>query len=86
MTAIAFVNKMESPHSTPLSNLALKMWKWCFNRAIFVNPDHLPGKENVREDWDFQHARESSDWMIPRDMFQQLEEELGPFTMDLFAS
>ena len=28
VTAIAFVNKMGGPHSTPLSNLAVKMWKW----------------------------------------------------------
>ena len=86
VTAIAFVNKMGGPHSTPLSNLAVKMWKWCYNRAIFVHAEHFPGKENVRADWESRHARDSSDWMIRRDIFQQLEEELGPFTINLFAS
>ena len=86
VTAIAFVNKMGGPHSTPLSNLAVEMWKWCCNRTIFVHAEHLPGKENVRADWESRHARDSSDWMIRRDIFQQLEEELGPFTIDLFAS
>ena len=86
VTAIAFVNKMGGSHSTTLSNLAVKMWKWCCNRAMFVHAEHLPGKENVRADWEFWHARDSRDWMIQRDIFQQLEEEVRPFTIDLFAS
>ena len=43
VTVIAFVNKMGGPHST-LSNLAVKMWKWCCNRTIFVHAEHLPGR------------------------------------------
>ena len=85
VTAIAFVNKMGVPHSTPLSNLAVEMWKWCCNRTIFVHTEDLPGKD-VRADWESWHARDSIDWMIQRDIFQQLEEQLGPFTIDLFAS
>ena len=82
VTAIAFVNKMGGPHSTPLSNLAVEMWKWCCNRTIFVHAEHLPGKDNVRADWESRHAKDSSDWMIQRDIFQQLEEQLGPFTIE----
>ena len=38
---------MDCKWPTPLSNLAVKMWKWCCNRAIFVRSsnDTLVGNE-----------------------------------------
>ena len=37
-------------------------------------------------DWESQHMRDSSDWMLERATFLQLESSLGLFSIDLFAS
>ena len=51
-----------------------------------IHAEHFLRKVNVRMDWGSQHGGDSSNWTIGRAIFQQLEEELGPFTIDLFAS
>ena len=37
-------------------------------------------------DWESQHMRDSSDWMLERASFLQLESSLGLFSIDLLAS
>ena len=96
VTSIAFINRMGGTHSTALSDLAVAIWKWCLEREITIHAEHLPGKLNVRADWESRHAvwrylppnppPDSSNWMLRRDVFLQLEEIWGPFSIDLFAS
>ena len=45
--------------------------------------EHLPGKENVRADWESRHIKDSSNWRLD---INQLEARIGPFSIDLFAS
>jgi len=86
VTALAHLNKMGGSHSSLLSNLAIEIWKWCVQRSIVIHAEHLPGRENVRADWESRHLKDSSDWRLHRGTFQLLEERLGPFSIDLFAS
>ena len=86
ITAIAFLNRMGGTASWALSNLATDIWKWCLERDILLHAEHLPGKENVRADWESRHVRDSGDWTLHRELFTHLEDRLGPFTIDLFAS
>ena len=86
ITAIAFVNKMGGTHSKQLSDLAVEIGKWCLARRILVHAEHLPGVENTRADWESRHVEESGDWMLDCQVFEQLNQLLGPFTVDLFAS
>ena len=86
VTAIAFLNKMGGTHSRSLSTLALEIWNWCIERKITVHAEHLPGRFNVRADWESRHTTDSTDWMLHREIFLQLQAKLGPFTIDLFAS
>ena len=86
VTAIAFINRMGGSHSVRLSDLAVEIWNWCICRNITIHAEHLPGLENVRADWESRHLTDSSDWMLDRDVFQQLESREGPFSIDLFAS
>ena len=86
VTSIAFINRMGGTHSTALSDLAVTIWEWCLEREISIHAEHLPGKLNVRADWESRHATDSSDWMLRRDVFLQLEFIWGPFSIDLFAS
>lgn len=86
VTAIAFLNRMGGTHSQDLSDLAVETWKWCIRRNIFIHAEHLPGKENVEADWESRHIHDSSDWKLNRQIFRELENQLGPFSIDLFAS
>ena len=86
MTAIAFLNRMGGTHSVPLCNLAVQIWKWCLERNVFIHAEHLPGKLNVRADWHSRHVQDCSDWQMHPMIFQQLQDRLGPFSIDLFAS
>ena len=86
VTAIAFLNRLGGTHSQELSDLAVSIWNWCLQREITIHAEHLPGRENVRADWESRHVKDSSDWMLRRDLFTQLVDRLGPFSIDLFAS
>lgn len=86
MTAIAYVNKMGETHSSVMSNLAVKIWKWCITRSIRIHAEHLPGKENVQADRQSRHCRDSSDWKLDGEVFAKLDEVMGPFSIDLFVS
>ena len=64
ITAIAFLNRMGGPHSHVLSDLAIEVWEWCLRRDIIIHAEHLPGKENIRADWESRHTSDCSDWML----------------------
>jgi len=51
-----------------------------------IHAEHLPGVENIRADWESRHLVDSSDWKLDRSIFLSLSENLGPFSIDLFAS
>ena len=86
VTTIAFLNRMGGTHSQELLDLAVSIWNWCLQRGIVIHAEHLPGRKNIRADWESRHVKNSSDWMLRRDLFIQLEDRLGPFSIDLFAS
>jgi len=48
--------------------------------------EHLPGVENIRADWERRHMKGVSDWKLNQQVFLDLEEQLGPFSIDIFAS
>ena len=86
VTAIAFLNRMGGTHSETLCSLAVHIWEWCLERNIFIHAEHLPWKLNVRADWHSRHTQDCSDWQLHPLIFQQLQDKLGPFSIDLFAS
>ena len=86
ITVITFINKMGGNHSYNLSDLTVEIWNWCINRSIIIHAEHLPGVQNIRADWESRHTGDSSDWKLDRKVFLCLEERLGTFSIDLFAS
>ena len=86
ITAIAFLNRMGGTHSPLLSRLAVEIWNCCIERNLTIHAEHLPGIENVWADWESRHRTDSSDWKLNRDVFLQLENKLGPFSINMFAS
>ena len=85
VTAITFLNKIRGNHSHSLSDLAKEIWNWCIRR-ITIHAEHIPGAENIQADWESCHLTHSSDWKLHRGVFLSLEDRLGPFSIDLFAS
>ena len=51
-----------------------------------IQTEHLPGVENTWADWESCHLVDSSDWKLDWSVFLSLSENLGPFSIDLFAS
>ena len=86
VTTIAFLNRMGGMHSVALCNLVVHIWKWCLEGNIYIHAEHLPGKLNVRADWHSRHTQDCSDWQLHPLIFQQIQDRLGPFSIDLFAS
>ena len=86
ITAISFINRMGGTHSKTLSELATEIWNWCIERQIMIHAEHLPGVENIQADWQSRHLTDSSDWKLHLQAFQVIEDKLGPFSIDLFAS
>ena len=86
VTTIVFLNKMGVTHSMELSSLPIDIWNWCLQRNIVIHAEHLPGKENVQADWKARHLNDSSDWRLNPGVFLTLEELLGHFSIDLFAT
>ena len=86
ITAISFINRMGGTHSITLSELATEIWNWCIERQIMIHAEHLPGVENIQADWQSRHLTDSSDWKLHLQAFQAIEDKLGPFSIDLFAS
>ena len=79
------VSRTGGTYSMRLSDLAVEIWNWCICRNITIHAEHLPGLENVRADWESRHLTDSSDWMLHRDVFRQLESKEGHFSIGLFA-
>ena len=69
-TAIALINKKGSPHSKPLSDLAVQLWEWCLAKSITVRAEHIPGVENVRADQESRRRPDPSDWRMDSKVFQ----------------
>ena len=42
--------------------------------------------ENIRADWESRHMKDASDWKLDRQVFLEVEERMGPFSIDMFAS
>ena len=84
-TTIAYINKMGGPAMTQLCSLALQIWQWCLARQITPHAEYLAGRENVIADWESRH-HDSSDWQLLPSIFDGINNLLGPFNLDLFAS
>ena len=58
---------------------------YCMSREIMITAEHLPGSQNQIADYQSREYRDSSNWKLRRSVFLQLEKQLGPWQVDLFA-
>jgi len=86
VTAVTYINKMGGTHSQLLCDLATQMWEWSLQQNIFLSAEHLPGRENVIADEESRTMRDRCDWMLNPHVFEQIQSQIGPCRIDLFAS
>ena len=85
-TAVSYLSKQGGrfPHiSAPVQEL----WHLCLDRHIELRSAHIPGQE-VLKDADFlsRMKDKQSEWSLPIQVFQILQDLWGPFPVDCFAT
>ena len=84
-SAVAAIKKMGSSKSWRLNKIATEIWNWCRSKGIMLIAKHLPGSMNKEADQLSRNVQDSSDWELNQMVFQELNRQKGPFTVDLFA-
>ena len=84
-TAIAYVNKMGRTKSPDRIQITKDLGNYYMSREIMITAEHLPGSQKQIADYQSREYRNSSNWKLRRSVFLQLEKQLGPWQVDLFA-
>ena len=66
--------------------LTSQIWTWCLERKVHLSAEHLPGKFNQIADQESRMLTDSSERKLSPAIFRNLMMQLGPCTVDLFAS
>ena len=85
-TAVAYINKMGGTKSIDCNFVATEIWNWCMNRNIWLTASHLPGSSNVVADRMSRKFSDNTEWMLDKEVFNQIVQEFGLPDIDLFAS
>ena len=73
-------------HSPQLMSMTSQIWSWCLDRRLHLTAEHLPGRLNLVADQESRMLGDSSEWKLNPAVFKALMAQLGPCTVDLFAS
>eukprot|EP01124_Arcella_intermedia_P034585 TRINITY_DN8600_c0_g1_i2.p2 TRINITY_DN8600_c0_g1~~TRINITY_DN8600_c0_g1_i2.p2 ORF type:complete len:358 (-),score=35.48 TRINITY_DN8600_c0_g1_i2:897-1970(-) len=82
---VAYINKQGGPIKE-LSEIARRLWLWAIARNISITAAHLPGIQNTGPDKLSRMGASWKEWMIQPTIFKMLNQQYGPFEIDLFAS
>ena len=85
-TAISYVNKQGGTHCMLLNDMAVNIWRICFEWGLHISASHIPGAHNVLADTASREFNDSSEWAIPQQVFNKLVSVFGMPDIDLFAS
>jgi len=85
-TAVAYINNLGGTISPALTALARTLWLWALARDISITAQHIPGVSNTVADCESRMEGDRSDWMLSPQVFQRINDTLGPLEIDLFAS
>jgi hypothetical protein len=79
------MNKQGGTRSLPLMELATQLWKWCLQRGITIQSNHISGIDNTIADYESRRPFRKNNWMIAPAIFTALQHHLGQNDVDLFA-
>lgn len=86
MSTVAYINN-KGGKKPFLNSIAREMWMWAADRDLWLSAAHIPGVENTQADRASRKKYDTdTEWMLHREVFSKLNESLGPFQVDLFAS
>ena len=71
--------------SKDLVTLTRDQWKWCLERNIHIQTQHLPGVLNHRADRESRCMKDRSNWKLDRNKFMRINRHFSPLEVDLFA-
>jgi len=86
VSAVAYVNDMGGMTSKHMDSLARSIWEWCLERNIYLSAIHIPGSQNVEADFYSRNFSDSTEWMLKKDIFARICQQLFTPSIDLFAS
>jgi hypothetical protein len=82
-----YIYKMGGTRSLPLMGLALRFWELALSRDLSVEVDYIPSEENKAADLLSRKILNPYQvWSLDKGVFQELVEEVGCPSIDLFAS
>ena len=85
-TTVNYINSMGGTHSMECKSVAKEIWLFCIQREIWISAAHIPGKNNIQADRESRVFTDNKEWMLRKDIFQNVTEIWGEPTMDFFAS
>jgi len=86
-TAVAYVNmRREGTQSPSLSLLALELWSFLLTKGSWVTARHLPAVLGVEADAASREFNMRTEWMLRKDVFQDIAHHFYVPKVDLFAS
>ena len=86
MSAVTYVNKLGGTVSQNPTAITKELWLWYLQRDITLIAEHLPGVQNTVVDEKFRVMKDRTDWKLNPEVFSQIDRQLGPLAVDLFAS
>lgn len=65
--------------------ISREIWNFAQARNLWLRAVHIPGIDNVEADRK-SRVKENLEWELPQELFEEIQRDLGPFEIDLFAS
>ena len=85
-TVVACINKQGSSKKK-LNRLTRQIWDKMISKHNYISATYIPGKLNVVSDKESRNKiYKETEWTLHQDSFNYVNDKLGPFDLDLFAS
>ena len=86
VTTVAAISNMGSTKSPSCHQVAVEIWDWALETSNWISAAHVAGKNNQEADAQSRKFHDDIEWGLAQDIFDKIEEKLGPHDIDLFAS
>ena len=80
------ISTLWEAHSMGCDSVAKEIWLFCIQREIWISAAHIPGNNNIQVDSESTVFTDNKEWMLRKEIFQNVTESWGEPTIDLFAS
>ncbi len=85
-TALAYINNFGGCRSSDCHRVAKEIWQYCEQYDSFIFASYINTKANYLADGLSRAARDSSDFKLCKEIFDQICDKFGTPCIDLFAS